>query len=308
MASKETAHMATVPTTEARPVQQPGWNWRQTDWQTVLPYAAAALLLAALVWPMLRSWFAEYSGPESYYAHAPIVPFIIALMFWARRDALRATPKTPFLPALVVLVPVLAAFVFASKSYALALMGAAFLLILWSGVWAALGTAFVRRFWVPLAFVLLMVPLPGPLLNDSTLKLEMLSTAFANKLLHLMSFHTTVQGSVIQMDNFDLWIDVPCSGFKLLISMITFSGAFAYLVDGTKGKRALLFLLSIPLALVVNAVRVSLIGVVGECIGAPAAHVFHDWSGVITLVLGFTVLFSMAKAFGCKTFAGWAIF
>ena len=50
--------------------------------------------------------------------------------------------------------------------------------------------------------VLLMVPLPGPLLNDSTLKLEMLSTAFANKLLHLMTFHTVVQGSVIQMDNF----------------------------------------------------------------------------------------------------------
>lgn len=278
------------------------------DWQTLLPFAAAVVFLAALAWPMFVSWVGEYSKPESYYAHAPIVPFIIGLMLWARRDALRSTPKAPFLPALVILLPALALFVFASKSFALALMSTAFLLIVWSGLWLALGTTFVRRFWVPIVFPVLMVPLPGPLLNDSTLKLEMLSTSFANVLLHLMTFHTVVQGSVIQMDNFNLWIDVPCSGFKLLISMITFSGAFAYLVDGTKEKRALLFLLSIPLALVVNAVRVSLIGVVGECVGAPAAHIFHDWSGLITLVLGFTVLFSLAKAFGCKTFAGWAIF
>ncbi len=278
------------------------------DWATVLPYAVAVGLLLALVLPMLRSWGYEYVKPESYYAHAPIIPVIIALMFWYRREDVRACPKTPFLPALALLVPALALFVFASKSYALALMSLAFLLILWSGVWLALGTRFVRMFWVPLAFVVMMVPLPGPLLNDATLKLQMISTVFANKLLHLMFFHTTLAGNVIQMDNFPLFVDVPCSGFKLLLSLLTFDAAFAYLVDGSRNKRIFLFLLSVPLALVINAVRIALIGVVGECVGDAAAHVFHDWSGIITLVLGFTALFSVAKVFGCRTFAGWAIF
>jgi exosortase len=182
------------------------------------------------------------------------------------------------------------------------------LLIVWSSVWLALGTAFVRAFWAPLVFLSLMVPLPGPLLNDATLKLQMVSTLFANKLLHLMTFKTALQGNVIQMDNFDLFVDVPCSGFKTLISLLTFSAAFAYLVDGSRNKRILLFLICIPLALVINSVRIALIGVVGDCISDAAAHVFHDWSGVITLILGFTLLFSVAKAFGCRTFAGWAIF
>lgn len=278
------------------------------DWATALPYALAVGLLLALASPMLRSWSVEYFKSQSYYAHAPIIPVIIGLMFWHRREAVRACPKTPFLPALLVLVPALALFVFASKSYALALMSLAFLLILWSGVWLALGTRFVRAFWVPLAFVVLMVPLPGPLLNDATLKLQMISTVFADKLLHLMFFHTTLEGNVIQMDNFPLFVDVPCSGFKLLLSLLTFDAAFAYLVDGSRNKRILLFLLSVPLALVINAVRIALIGVVGECVGDAIAHVFHDWSGIITLVLGFTVLFSVAKVFGCRTFAGWAIF
>ncbi|MCW3061951.1 MAG: hypothetical protein JWQ02_3772, partial [Capsulimonas sp.] len=46
----------------------------------------------------------------------------------------------------------------------------------------------------------------------------------------------------------------------------------------------------------------------GECISADAAHTFLDWSGMITLVLGFIVLFSLAKVLGCRKFAGWPIF
>jgi exosortase/archaeosortase family protein len=110
------------------------------------------------------------------------------------------------------------------------------------------------------------------------------------------------------MDDYSLFVDVPCSGFKLLLALLTFSAAFAFLVDGTKAKRLALFAFSVPLALLVNSVRIALIGVVGECVGAPAAHLFHDWSGLITLTLGFAALFGLAKGLGCRTFAGWAIF
>ena len=89
---------------------------------------------------------------------------------------------------------------------------------------------------------------------------------------------------------------------------MTFSAAFAFLVSGSRAKRLLLFAFSLPLALAVNSVRIALIGVVGECVGTPAAHVFHDYSGLITLTLGFAALFALAKGLGCRTFAGWAIF
>jgi exosortase len=136
----------------------------------------------------------------------------------------------------------------------------------------------------------------------------MLSTQLANSLLHLLTFSTTLHGNVIRMENFDLFVDVPCSGFKLLLALLTFNAAFAFLVDGTVWKRLCLFLVAAPLALAVNVVRVTLIGIVGDCIGPAAAHVFHDWSGVITLILGFAALFTLAKVSGCRTFAGWAIF
>lgn len=277
-------------------------------WGTLLPFAVAVALLAILVRPILGWWWWEWTMPESYYAHAPIIPFLVGLMLWYRRDALKAVPKTPCPAALLVLVPALALLVLAVKTELEAVESASFLLTLWSAVWLALGTRFMRTAAFPLAFLALMAPLPGPVLNDGTLRLQMMSTAFANKLLHLLTFSTVLHGNVIQMDNFDLFVDVPCSGFKLLLSLLTFDAAFAYLVDGAPRKRLLLFLFAAPLALVVNAVRVTLIGVVGDCISPAAAHVFHDWSGMITLVLGFVALFSLAKVLGCRKFAGWAIF
>ncbi len=296
----------TAPTTSedgARP-----WAAPSIDWPSVLPFAAAGALLLILVRPMLAWWWWEWTMPESYYAHAPLIPFMAALMLWHRRAALRDVPKAACPAALGLLVPSLALLVVALKAELQAVQSAAFLLTLWSAAWLALGTRWMRAAAVPLLFLAGMAPLPGPVLNDSTLRLQMLSTELANRLLHVLTFSTVLHGNVIQMDNFDLFVDVPCSGFKLLLSLLCFNAAFAYLVDGNAKKRLALFLLAAPLALAVNVVRVTLIGVVGDCVGPAAAHVFHDWSGVITLILGFTVLFSLAKVFGCRTFAGWAIF
>ena len=274
----------------------------------LLPFAAAAALLGVLAWPVLHFWIYEYTKPESYYGHAPLIPLIVGLMLWHRREALRAVQKTPALGALALLLPALALLVFAIKTQAQALESTGLLLTLWGSVWLALGTRFVRAAAFPLAFLWLMAPLPGPVLNDSTLHVQMLSTVLANKLLHLMTFSTTLVGNIITMEDYSLFVDVPCSGFKLLLALLTFSAAFAYLVDGKPIRRLWLFAFSLPLSLLVNSVRIALIGVVGECVGANAAHVFHDWSGLVTLVLGFTALFGLAKGLGCRTFAGWAIF
>ena len=135
-------------------------------------------------------------------------------------------------------------------------------------------------------FVWLMAPLPGPLLNDSTLRVQMLSTALANKLLHLMSFGTTLVPAALST-----WMTIRClwtcrvPGFKLLLALLTFSAAFAFLVDGSPAEAAsaLFAVQPVPLALAGQlACELPSSAVVGECIGAPAsAHVFHDWSGII---------------------------
>lgn len=281
---------------------------RTCGWAVLLPFALASGLLAVLAWPVLRFWTYEYTKPESYYGHAPLLPLIAGLMLWHKRAALAAVVQKPAVQAVGLVVPALALLVFAVKVQAEALESTGLLLTVTAGVWLVLGTAWVRAAWFPLGFLWLLAPLPGPVLNDATLGIQRVSTVLADRLLHCFGFETALIGNVIQMEDYSLFVDVPCSGFKLLLALLTFSAAFSFLVDGSVPKRLALFAFSLPLSLGVNSVRIALIGVVGECIGAPAAHIFHDWSGMITLTLGFTALFSLAKGLGCRTFAGWAIF
>ena len=56
----------------------------------------------------------------------------------------------------------------------------------------------------------------------------------------------------------------------------------------------------VPLCLFINSLRVTLIGLVGEFRGDLAAHTFHDWSGYITLLICFFLLFKYARWLGWK--------
>ena len=279
------------------------------DVPTLALLAASAVCLLGVSRVVLGHWLSEYSQPESYYAYAPVIPFLIALMFWHRREALCAAPMRPCYGALAVLAPALALLVLATREEMPAVMGLAFLLTVWSGTWLVMGTRWVRAAIFPLAFLLWMCPLPGPLLSDGTFFLQQLSTHLAVSGLHLLLFqpaHST--GNVITLEDYTVFVDAPCSGFKLLLSLLTCSSALAYLLDGSPWRRFGLFLFSIPLSLVVNAVRLILLCIVGECFGARAGHVFHDWDGLFTLATGTAVLLFVCKRLGCRTFAGLPLF
>ena len=187
-------------------------------------------------------------------------------------------------------------------------MSAAFLIALIGGVWFLLGTRWLRAAAVPLLFLLAMAPLPGPVLNDLTLSMQGLSTTGAAHLLQILGFHPQQIGNFIKLEDFTLDVDVPCSGFKLLLRLLTFSAAFAYLSETTLGRRWGIFLFSLPLSVFINALRIALIGVVGECLGVSAARIFHDWSGLATTILCMAILLGFARSLGCRRFAGQPIF
>jgi exosortase len=178
----------------------------------------------------------------------------------------------------------------------------------YGGLWFAFGTRWMRAALFPILFLWILAPLPGPLLNDLTLGTQHISTVGGYLILKLMGLHPSHVGNMIYLENFTLNVDVPCSGFKLLLSLLMFSAAFAFLTDTTLARRWALFLFSLPLSILVNSIRITLIGLVGEAMGASAAETFHDWSGMICLILCMALLFGGAKALGCRTFAGQPIF
>lgn len=295
-------------TMETNPVAKAsGLRWNPS---LVLPAAIFAVCLTVIAWPMLVWWKWEYTKPETYYGFATFVPFIVAFMLYAKRATFAATPSRIFVPALVPTAFFLFLLVFAAKQEMQAIMSGAFLLTLSSAVWFLGGTRILfGPAFFPLLYLWLMAPLPGPVLNDMTLGIQGFSTVGAAQILKLIFMGAARQeGNMIYLEHYILHVDVPCSGFKLLLTLLTFASAFAYLTDTTLVKRWALFLISLPLSVLVNSIRIAMIGIAGETFGTSAAVTFHDWSGMISLVLCAFFLFSIAKALKCKTFAGHPIF
>lgn len=266
-------------------------------------------VVSYLGFPAMRFWYWEWTKPESYYGHGVFIPFLVCALVWVRRKEIVSAGIKPNLFAVVGVAIGLGLLVFAAKIETEALLSLGLITTLTCAAWTIFGTKVMRGpLLFPAIFSWLMSPLPGPLLNDATQGLQRLSTHGASLLLKCLLFHPRQDGNLIIMDQYTLNVDVPCSGFKLLLTLLTFNSAFAYLSDGPVWRRWTIFLVSLPLALFVNSMRIMMVGVAGELFGNTVAHIFHDWSGLISLVLCAVILFWFAKVMKCKTFAGLPLF
>ena len=270
--------------------------------------AVSAVLFALVSWVVVSQWLSAYLAPNSFYVYGPAIPALVALMLWHQRDALRAVPLMPSYAALPVLLASLGLMLLGVKHELLAVASLGVLGSVWSGVWLMLGGRFFRAAWFPLLFLVWMSPLPGPLLHEATFGSQQLSTELTNRLLHVLQFPTNLHGNVITLDSFSLFVEEPCSGFMLLLTLLVISSAFAWLADGPQARRLVLFALSLPLAIADNVFRLTLLAVVGDSFGARAEHLIHDPSGLAVVGLGLLVLFGIARRLGCRTFAGLPLF
>jgi len=272
-----------------------------------LPYVLATVLLACFAFPVLKWWIWEYTRPDSFYGYAFLVPFLCAILIWRRRARIAAAGIDPQPWALLPEALSLCIVVIAVKHEMRALQSLGLLGTVWSASWLVLGDRAIRPILGPLALLAMMAPLPGPLLNDLTLGFQSLSTSSAAHLLSFTGFANTQSGNIVSLSNFTLSVDVPCSGFKTLIGLIVFNGFFVGLIDTSVWKKWLLFALCLPMAIAINSCRIALIGVVGELVSDQAAHVFHDYSALITVTFGFVAFFLLARVLKCFKFEDLAI-
>lgn len=270
-----------------------------------VPYVAALLLALALYSNTFQIWYYEWRTPGSFYAHAAFVPFFVAVMLWRTRDRLQHVRRQPSWVGLALIVPGLLLLLLALHSDIPTVQSMSFIFLLVGGSLLFLGTPKTRLLLFPLLFVTMMMPLiPDQLINGIAFPIQLKSAQIATWMMNHIGLTSVQEGTQIHMEHYRMAVELPCSGFKTLLSLLTFSAAFAYLVEAPVWKRWTLFLTTAPLSLLINGLRIALIGTVGELFSASAAQFFHDYSGFIVLILAFTFLFNFARVLKCERFLG----
>lgn len=263
------------------------------------PLLAVGLLFVLVQWPVLSDWWKIWNETDSYYSHGPLVPLIAAFMVWTNRGKLFRTPVSHCWLGAALLLVFLPVHIIGLLMGLRVLYGVAFLMCLYGASLLLLGWRITRILFVPILFLITMMPVASWVLDNATGRYQLISATVATKFLQLTSAQEITQyGNTIASPGLPepLLIGSPCSGLRLLISLITFSWFFIFVVHGAWWKKAILLSLSFPLSIFINSLRITMIGYVGFWTYSPSAmHKFHDYSGYIGLVLCFIILFGIAK-------------
>lgn len=259
-----------------------------------------ALLLAiagfaALFFDVARTLVADWSTDDNY-SHGFLVVPVAAWLAWERRDALAAAPPRAHAFGLVVIlgsVLVLGAGVLGAERFLtrLAMVG-----VLVGAVLFVWGAAHLRLLAFPLAFLLLMIPLPAIVFNQIALPLQLLASQVGEAGLRLAGVPVLREGNVMVLARTTLEVAEACSGIRSLVSLLTLGIVYGYFMDSRAWVRWLLALATVPIAVLTNGLRVAGTGIAAHHYGPEAAEGFlHTFSGWLVFVSALVLLFALRE-------------
>ena len=242
-----------------------------------------------------KLWFKD----DGYYSHGVLVPFISAYVIYRWWPKLKDIPVKPFYPAVLPLLMTGWLLFAGVRIGQIQILSFSLVLMLLAAVWFVAGGRWLIATCLPIGFLLFGLPIWSAIIDTYTNPLQIISTDISFAMLNLVGFEPWKQdNTTIYLKNFTLDVGVPCSGLKLAIAVSAFTCFFMMIAKLKWWGNLFMVLAVLPLCLFINGLRITLIGVVGNLYGEKAGHDFHDYSGYITLLVCFFLLFKLARLLG----------
>ncbi len=247
-----------------------------------------------------RSLYDRIVEGESYYTHGPLIP-VVSLLIVLLLIRHASIPVRPWRRGgLIVLVFSLLLHLVACRARVNFASGFAFIGVLAGLVLLLWGGRAFRRLWFPIALLVFMVPLPDVTITNLNFTLRNYAAAggvaAANAIGVIAERMGDMGNQVILEGDKTLVIANVCNGLRTLISLLAFGAIYAYICRLRGGWRVALFMLTIPVAVVANSLRiVSLILIADIWDVKTATGFFHDFSGVLIFVLAFGMMFGLER-------------
>lgn len=255
-----------------------------------LPAVGLGAAVSFLYFPALVALVHQWSTDENY-SHGFLIPLISAYLIWDRRHQVRRCRTRVSIWGYVALVLGLALLIIGQAATFGFAVRLSLLVVLAALVLFLVGPDVLRVLTFPLAYLLFMVPLPAPILNQIAFPLQLMAAKLATGTLDVMNIPVFREGNIIDLASVRLEVTEACSGIRSLVSLLALAVIFAYLTQKTWGPRLAVALSAIPIALVTNAARVTLTGVLVAAISPQMAMGFyHAFSGLLIFVLAFGLL------------------
>lgn len=149
----------------------------------------------------------------------------------------------------------------------------------------------VLHWWLPLTLILLSIPIPAVLTNALAFPLQLRASAMGAALLEFRHVPVHLSGNVILLPGQSLFVTEACSGLRSLTALLALGVLIGGLWLRYPVTRVLLLVLTLPVAVFINAFRVFLTGFlvynVSPEMGKGFMHLSEGW---LLFVIAFAIL------------------
>jgi len=160
------------------------------------------------------------------------------------------------------------------------------------------GVRQVLRWWLPFSLLALSIPLPELILSRVALPLQFTASKIGAGLLAWRQIPVLLNGNVIHIPGHQLFVAEACSGLRSLTALLSLGVLLGAVTLRSGWTRTALFLLAVPVAILLNGVRIFLTGflvlLVDPKLGEGFMHVTEGW---LIFVIAFFILGGIAWVF-----------
>lgn len=237
------------------------------------------------------------------FSHGFLVPVISAYLVWLSRGRLRGT-ATPGWERFGYAVMALAVMLLLTGRYGgISLLNQlSIIVMIWGMALSVGGREVVTALILPLTYLLLMLPS----ITDAAIArfhwpMQLMSSVVAGWLLRILGVPVLRHINYLELPGETLEVARVCSGVNFLVAIVAIGIPLAYLTQRTLAKRVVLLIASLLIGVLVNPLRIAMIGLwthygggaVGDALHGP----FHIFYGFSVSVVGIAALLAFSWKF-----------
>jgi exosortase len=255
--------------------------------------------LSAIVFWKTFSALVLFSLNNDSSSHIVLIPLVSIYLLYTERSQIFRVVRPALVAGGAIVLLAIALYLFVVSRLSAAdpqdfLPGATLsIVLLWlGGFLLCYGTEAWRRASFSLLFLLLMVPLPQPIVDRIVYFLQQGSTEIAFLLFRAVGVPVLRQGFILSLPTVTIEVAQECSSIRSSVALVITCLLAAHLFLRTKWKMLVFVLVSIPLSVIKNGIRITTLTLLAVYVDPSfLTGDLHRKGGFVFFLLALAILF-----------------